>query len=180
LLETVGDDEPIAVARVIVHGVSGAAMLTSPITNPVPLTSALPLPHWGMAGKYKKITSTRLTVGCITRSTQKDFGKVRCGDDAASRPTVVALRRTTAHVAWHWREQIAFPVTPRAVIPPKGAPYAGKPIDQAAPDSIHSVAAIRTVPGRVRLWLTIGKVGPRHKSTLSQARYALPSPRDIT
>jgi hypothetical protein len=78
LLETVGDDEPIAVARVIVHGVSGAAMLTSPITNPVPLTSALPLPHWGMAGKYKKITSTRLTVGCITRSTRKDFGKVRC------------------------------------------------------------------------------------------------------
>jgi hypothetical protein len=29
----------------------------------------------GWAGKYKKITS-RLTVGCITRSTGKDFGKV--------------------------------------------------------------------------------------------------------
>jgi hypothetical protein len=66
----------------------------------------------------------------------------------------VALRRTTAHVASHWREQIAFPVTPRAVIPPKGTPYAGKPIDQAAPDSIHSVAAIRTlVPGGIHLLL---------------------------
>jgi hypothetical protein len=90
---------------------------------------------------------------------------------------MAALRRTAAHIARRLHGQIAFPIAPRvaAVIPPNGTPCAGKPIDQAPPDSIHIVATIRTLAlGRDRLWLMSGKFGRCHEITLrptASARY---------
>ena len=87
------------------------------------------------------------------------------------------LRRTSADVAWRWRGQIAFPITPGvgAAIAPNRTPCTGKPINQAPSDSTKVLPTIRTLAfGRDRLWLAFGNVKQCHEITLrprASARY---------